>query len=122
MSKTFFHGLPVQMQSIRTKLKVNNYQKTILAKHAGVARHAYNWGLAACISEYDATKKRPSAITLHKRLVAEVKSKNPWYYQVSKCAPQQALRDLERAFKNFLTFLNVDFRTLRRKGKRTVSI
>ncbi|WP_287527528.1 transposase [Okeania sp. SIO2C2] len=91
------------MQSIKTKLKVNNKQKTILAKHAGVARHAYNWGLATCITEYESSKKRLSAITLHKRLVAEVKSENPWYYEVSKCAPQQALRDLERAFKNFLT-------------------
>ena len=58
------------MQSIKTKLKVNNQQKTILAKHAGVARHAYNWGLATCIAEYKSTKKRPSAVTLHKRLVA----------------------------------------------------
>ncbi|WP_293144883.1 helix-turn-helix domain-containing protein [Okeania sp. SIO3I5] len=33
------------MISIKTKLKVNNKQKTILAKHAGVARHAYNWGI-----------------------------------------------------------------------------
>nr|WP_293105545.1 hypothetical protein [Okeania sp. SIO2F4] len=36
-------------------------------------------------------------------LVAEVKSEKPWYYEVSKCAPQEALRDLDRAFKNFLT-------------------
>ncbi|MDJ0518127.1 MAG: helix-turn-helix domain-containing protein [Trichodesmium sp. MO_231.B1] len=58
------------MKSIKTKLKVNNYQKTLLAKHAGVARHAYNWGLNTCIKEYKLTKKRPSAITLHKRLIA----------------------------------------------------
>jgi len=25
----------------------------------------------------------------------------PWMYEVSKCAPQEALRDLEKAFKNF---------------------
>ncbi len=57
-------------RSFKTKLKLNNQQKTILAKHAGVARHAYNWGLATCITEYESTKKRPSAITLHKRLIA----------------------------------------------------
>ncbi|WP_094677663.1 helix-turn-helix domain-containing protein [Hydrocoleum sp. CS-953] len=79
-------------KSIKTKLKVNNKQKTLLAKHAGVARHAYNWGLATCISEYQETKKRLSAITLHKRLVAEVKSQNPWYYEVSKCAPRASLK------------------------------
>ncbi len=106
------------MQSIKTKLKLNNKQKTILAKHAGVARHAYNWGLGTCISEYQETKKRPSAITLHKRLVAEVKPINPWYYQVSKCAPQQALRDLERAFKNFLTIRGRGFPKFKKKGKK----
>ncbi|GGA49017.1 hypothetical protein CYANOKiyG1_68140 [Okeania sp. KiyG1] len=106
------------MKSFKTKLKLNNKQKTLLAKHAGVARHAYNWGLATCISEYEATKKRPSAITLHKRLVAEVKSENPWYYEVSKCAPQQALRDLERAFKNFLTIKGRGFPKFKKKGKK----
>ncbi|WP_293119387.1 transposase [Okeania sp. SIO1I7] len=106
------------MQSIKTKLKVNNYQKTMLAKHAGVARHAYNWGLATCIAEYESTKKRPSAITLHKRLVAEVKSINPWYYEVSKCAPQQALRDLEKAFKNFLTIPKRGFPKFKKKGRK----
>ena len=106
------------MKSIKTKLKVNNYQKTILAKHAGVARHAYNWGLATCIYEYKSTKKRPSAITLHQRLVAEVKSTNPWYYEVSKCAPQQALRDLDRAFKNFLTIPQRGFPKFKKKGKK----
>ncbi|NEP03489.1 MAG: helix-turn-helix domain-containing protein [Okeania sp. SIO4D6] len=106
------------MQSIKTKLKVNNYQKTMLAKHAGVARHAYNWGLATCIAEYESTKKRPSAITLHKRLVPEVKSINPWYYEVSKCAPQQALRDLEKAFKNFLTIPKRGFPKFKKKGRK----
>ena len=106
------------MKSIKTKLKVNNYQKTLLAKHAGVARHAYNWGLATCICEYQSTKKRLNAIALHKRLVAEVKSQNPWYYEVSKCAPQQALRDLERAFKNFLTIRGRGFPVFKKKGRK----
>ena len=29
----------------KTKLKLNNQQRTQMAKHAGVARHAWNWGL-----------------------------------------------------------------------------
>ena len=72
-----------------------------MAKHAGVSRHAYNWGLAVCKSTLDNQEKLPSAIDLHKKLVAEVKSVNLWYYEVSKCAPQQALRDLATAFKNY---------------------
>ncbi|NEQ72539.1 MAG: helix-turn-helix domain-containing protein [Okeania sp. SIO2D1] len=42
------------MKLFKTKLKVNNKQKTLLAKNAGVARHIlYNWGLATCITEYE---------------------------------------------------------------------
>ncbi len=79
---------------------------------------AYNWGLTTCITEYELTKKRPSAVTLHKRLVAEVKSQNPWYYEVSKCPPQQALRDLDIAFKNFLTIPKRGFPKFKKKGKK----
>ncbi len=47
--------------------------------------------------------KFPSAIDLHKWLVAIVKPEHPWYYKSSKCAPQYALRHLrdawDRAFK-----------------------
>lgn len=62
--------------SLKTELKLNNYQKTQLAKHAGVARHAWNWGLNLCKSILDyniehpeAKLKFPSAIDLHKLLV-----------------------------------------------------
>ncbi|MBU3934170.1 MAG: helix-turn-helix domain-containing protein, partial [Candidatus Omnitrophica bacterium] len=33
-------------QAYRYELKPNNKQRTLLAKHAGTARFAYNWGLA----------------------------------------------------------------------------
>ncbi len=68
-------------------------------KHAGVARHAWNWGLATCKEISEAGGKLPSAIDLHKRLVAEVKSQNLWYYEVSKCSHQEARGNLNKAFK-----------------------
>ena len=34
----------------KTEIKVKSHQRILLAKHAGVARHAWNWGL-------DLTKK-----------------------------------------------------------------
>ena len=93
------------MISFKTELKLNNKQRTIMAKHAGVARHAYNWGLAVCkeILDYNQNnpenkQKFPTAIDLHKQLVAFVKSKYEWYYEVSKCSPQQALRDLRNGW------------------------
>jgi putative transposase len=71
----------------KTELHPNNQQKTLLAKHAGVARHAWNWGLwlTKNILNYnqhhpDSKIKFPSAIDLHKLLVAMVKPHNCWYY------------------------------------------
>jgi len=90
----------------KTQLKLNNYQQTQLAKHCGVARHAWNWGLGLTKQillhnqENPEDKiKFPSAVDLHKWLVAMVKPECPWYYQVSKCAPQYALRQLSEAWK-----------------------
>jgi len=101
----------------RTRLELNNRQKTLAAQHAGVARHAYNWGLAVCKQAIEAKQKLPTAIDLHKRLVAEVKKANPWYYQVSKCAPQQALRNLEQALKRWRSGQG-RFPRFKRKGVR----
>ena len=91
---------------LKTELKINNQQRTQLAKHCGVARHAWNWGLALTNQILDHNKanpkdkiKFPSAIDLHKWLVALIKSENPWYYECSKSTPQQALRDLREAWK-----------------------
>ena len=90
----------------KTELKVNNNQKTQLAKHCGVARHAWNWGLGLTkqILNYNRDNpevriKFPTAVDLHKWLVALVKPECPWYYEVSKCAPQYALRQLSEAWK-----------------------
>ncbi|MDJ1177817.1 RNA-guided endonuclease TnpB family protein [Roseofilum sp. BLCC_M91] len=90
----------------KTELKVNNQQRTALAKHCGVARHAWNWGLRLTKQILDHNQensqekiKFPSAIDLHKWLVALVKPECPWYYEVSKCAPQYALRQLSSAWK-----------------------
>ena len=89
----------------KTKLKLNDQQRTILAQHAGVARHAYNWGLGLTKQILDHNQnnpeekiKFPSAIDLHKWLVALVKPKYSWYYESSKCAPQYALRQLREAW------------------------
>lgn len=94
----------------KTKLNLNNQQRTQMAKNAGVARHAWNWGLGLTKQILDNNKnnpeekiKFPSAIDLHKWLVAMVKPDNPWYYESSKCSPQFALRQLgaawDRCFK-----------------------
>ena len=88
-------------KSFKIRLEPNNKQRTMFAKHAGVVRHAYNVGLTYCNELREKKEKTPSSIDLHKWLVATIKKENGWYYEVSKCSPQQALRDLESAFKSF---------------------
>ncbi|MGL5877565.1 MAG: helix-turn-helix domain-containing protein, partial [Xenococcaceae cyanobacterium] len=89
----------------QTQLKLNNKQRTALATHAGVARHAFNWGLGLTkqildhnCANPDERIKFPSTIDLHKWLVALVKPNNTWYYESSKCAPQYALANLREAW------------------------
>lgn len=107
-------------QSYRYELKPNNKQETLLTKHAGVARFAYNWGLARRIQEYKETGKSSNAMKQHRQLNALKKSDFPWMYEVSKCAPQEALRALDCAFNNFYRGLRsgerIGFPKFKKKG------
>jgi len=53
------------------------------------------------MEEYKETGKSSNAIAQHKQLNTLKESEYPWMYEVSKCAPQEALRDLDKAFANF---------------------
>jgi putative transposase len=88
-------------RAYKTELDLNNEQVTACKRHAGAARYAYNWGLARKQDAYRATGKSPSAIDLHRELNARKKTDLPWMYTVSKCAPQEALRNLDNAFAHF---------------------
>jgi len=88
-------------RAYKTELDLNNVQTTACRKHAGAARWAYNWGLTRKQEAYAATGKSPSAIDLHRELNALKASDVPWMYEVSKCAPQEALRNLDNAFAHF---------------------
>src|SRR6266699_3569671 len=89
------------VRGYKTELDLNDEQRTACLKHAGASRFAYNWGLARSQEVYCATGKRPTAIDLHRELNALKQADYPWMYEVSKCAPQEALRDLEKAYKHF---------------------
>jgi len=89
------------LRAFKTELDLNNRQRTACMRHAGAARFAYNWGLERKIAAYQSGEKTPSAIDLHRELNRLKKSELSWMYAVSKCAPQEALRDLDRAFQHF---------------------
>lgn len=87
----------------KTELKLNNKQKTLCIKSAGVARFAYNWGLNQKKIAMGTESKIPKYPELNRRLNTSKKSDFPWMYEVSKCCPQEALANLENAFNNFFT-------------------
>jgi putative transposase len=89
------------MRGYKTELDLNNAQITACKKHAGCARFAYNWGLARKQAARAAGNRMPSAMELHKELNALKATDYPWMYECSKCAPQEALIDLDDAFKHF---------------------
>lgn len=89
------------MRGYKTELDLNDAQITACKKHAGCARFAYNWGLSRKQAARQAGNRVPSARDLHKELNALKATAFPWMYEVSKCAPQEALIDLDDAFKHF---------------------
>jgi len=89
------------LRAYKVKLDPNNLQRTALLRHAGAARFTWNWALARRKQEYDATGKSSNAIDQHRQLNALKPIEFPWMYEVSKCAMQESLRDLDKAYQNF---------------------
>jgi len=108
--------MTIVVRGYKTELDLTNEQRTLLLKHAGAARFAYNWGLSRKIAAYKDGKKTPTAIDLHKELNALKQTEYPWMYEVSKCSPQEALRNLDRAYANFFRKVKAK-KTGKYKGK-----
>jgi putative transposase len=91
-------------QAYRYELKPDERQRVLLAKHAGCARFAWNWGLARRIKQFEQNEgaaRFTNAFAQHRELNRLKATEFPWMYELSKCAPQEALRDLDRAFRHF---------------------
>jgi putative transposase len=102
----------VRKRGYKTELDLTNEQITACLKHAGCARKAYNWGLARKQEARAKGEPMPDARALHRELNAFKATEFPYMYEVSKCAPQEALIDLDNAFKHFLRKEN-----LKKQGK-----
>jgi putative transposase len=112
-------------KAYRYELDPNNRQKSFLHQHAGVARFVYNWGLEQRINLFKINQGKDrftNAMKQHKLLTSLKRTQFPWMYECSKCAPQEALRDLHKAFQNFYRGRkmgkSVGFPQFKRKGER----
>ncbi len=84
----------------RIALDPNDVQRTYFAKACGTARFAYNWALAEWNRQYAAGEKT-SQLALRRMLNAIKREQFPWMLEVTKNAPQMAIIQLGKAFKNF---------------------
>ncbi|MDQ2992570.1 MAG: transposase [Candidatus Eremiobacteraeota bacterium] len=98
------------MLAHRIRLVPTAEQETAFRRACGIARFAYNWGLAEWRRQYAAGEK-PSEIALRKALNAAKHEQFPWMLEVTKNAPQQAVKNLGRAYINFFD----DLKKYRRK-------
>ena len=92
------------VQAYRFALDPSPAQERMLRSHAGAARFAWNWGLAKCKERYAAERKWYSAVDLHKLWNGQKKA-DPglaWWAENSKCAYQEAFRNLDRALRDYV--------------------
>jgi putative transposase len=87
-------------------LDPNDSQATYFSRACGTARFAYNWALNEWQKQYTARKAdpnlpAPSEASLRRQLNAIKGEQFPWMADVTKNAPQQAIKNLGNAFKRF---------------------
>lgn len=111
-------------QAFRYELAPTKRQANALARAAGTARYAFNWGLSMARGLLGKGFGVPSAPELHRLWNVYKRENAPWWDEVSKCAPQEALRDVRRAFENFFASRQgkragprVGFPRFRKKGR-----
>jgi putative transposase len=87
-------------KAYRTKLDLNNQQRTLMAKHAGFARWVYNWALRLW---KDGCKEglKPNAKILKKLFTNHVKPNFHWMKEISSSVYQYAFMNLQDAFTRF---------------------
>ena len=95
--------------SYKFRIYPNTEQQTLIQKTFGCARFVYNHFLAQRIAEYKTTGKSPTRFQQDKSLTA-LKQEIEWLREPDKCALQNALKDLDTAYKNF-------FRSVKSGGK-----
>lgn len=83
----------------KIKLIPNKAQENYFSKACGTARFAYNWALAEWKRQHESGLK-PSEISLRSQLNAIKRDEFPWMLEVSKVAPQQAIKNLGTAYAN----------------------
>ena len=89
------------MKTYKTKLKLNNKQRTQLFKNAGVARFAYNLTLEMEEDNYKQGNKFLSDRDIRKLITVRKQDDLAWLYDYDCDIVKQAVKDAVKAYKTF---------------------
>jgi putative transposase len=89
-----------QKRAYKYRFYPTDEQKHILTQTFGCARFVYNWALRLRTDAYYQEHQRIGYHETSSRLTT-LKQELPWLNEVSCVPPQQALRHLDKAFRNF---------------------
>lgn len=94
------------MKAYKSRLELNNKQRSWCNRCAGTARYVFNWGLAEWQRQYEAYKednelKRPSRFALSVQFNATKDTLCPWIREMPYAITEASFERLGRAFDNF---------------------
>ena len=84
----------------KIELRPTLSQENYFRQACGIARFAWNWGLAEWQRQYEVGQK-PSGFALKKKFNQLKEKEFPWVYEVTKYACQQPFIYLQQAFSRF---------------------
>lgn len=84
----------------RIELKPNKIQEALFRQCTGAARFAFNWALAEWQRQFEAGEK-PNEAALRRQFNAIKPIEFPWILDLPKAVPQQAIKNVGRAYQRF---------------------
>jgi len=90
----------LRLRAYKTKLILNNEERSWCARCAGASRWCYNWGLGEMKAAYEQGRKT-SVMAEKKRLNAIKDDIAPWLREMPYVVLQCAFDDLDAAYRNF---------------------
>lgn len=107
-----------RLQAFKYELRPDGQQQRLMARFAGSCRFVFNKALAMQKANHEAGGKFIGYVAMAKKLTAwRNGSETPWLKDAPVHPLQHALKDLERAYKNFFA-KRAAFPRLKKKGQR----
>ncbi len=89
------------LRAYRYRLYPTASQAAVIEQHIGAARFVYNWSLALRKRYYRLFNKSVNWVVITNHMVRRLKKRHSWLYDISHMSLIQAIRNMDRAYRNF---------------------